>query len=1075
MKGEVDDLSWDVAAVTRLMKKVPDLSKDLHYLIKGNYTPEYPDAAKLIDDPHSIPINRPQDASAMVKNYVSNALPHITKNGWMKDVLNMASVSRTASVKQTLAHMRPLMPQIMHDIFKKTIQGVASDLADRFTMTRTLSKTIGVPSIQRAVVKTNISLLYYIRQRYTLANRSGTFYRETSPYATCSKLRDLWKCDLTNSSIGVYTPFEFELDTVQPAGTAQISAMTRTKNKNFLTEIGDYPPNFGTRTRQKISHHGYKIVSSSSTVKDLKDLTMIYSELGSSKDLGEVLDVLIEERCPWTIEYLSTIMPTSIGGTAAHRHQALGRSAFAVLGSKTVPTHLNFCSDDSGILSGGKHDYPIVFQAMYLTLTGIHQSLSECMDDDDMLSLSLILTDDYEPIPDTAIVRDPRYPLIKPQNNRAINPLCYITGLQMQGTPQTPNPKYFKVINSIKNNQSRSLVYSYLMHNVFHSVFDEVYLAEVNMPNEFLDMKEFLTIPIDDLIDGISWFITTIAIYDALKISGDRSLISKFNQGVNQAARNIALKLSRNLLHSSQLSKQYCIDNDIELLPGEHGAQRSVAHFTGLLASRAREAFLYRTMVSSKCELYLFPDSTKTDNHVLFAHFLSHIIQQNPNPGFVINGNDYRTLKNVLITYDTVMTPGYVQAQRYAASYNIIHILHLRGSQYKMMFEVPVVAYMNMDSKEAIRLLRAVQPVKRKDIDPPKLRFDRPNQRNGVVTYSTNETITGSVTPRCKCKREELTMMQRFRQFLTRPYGIHSSVTSIWMDYFFLRKHLIIRKNVVSLGVGHGAVATSALYHGANLVEGIDKRSQFPKIAQREGTYYPPEIVTHSMINKFCWSPFVWRKGGEALVSNMEDWYTNPDDPLIIDIDSDYQSIRDIVLRVKAKTLIVKFHACNHWIRQAISELRPIEIISPDPDQLASNVYIIHTSHSRVLKHSTFLETTNVNIPGWLTNQRTDASHGIRLVNQVIRPTGYTVSGLSSKHLGEVTTKLKSNLKCVKPRQYATHREHYEAMVGLTKAIRQQPTVSEMLLMSLSKGGLRLVARVLANMSQNPWTVVVNT
>jgi len=210
---------------------------------------------------------------------------------------------------------------------------------------------------------------------------------------------------IKNSSVGVYTPFELALK-FDDGKTEGVIITTSEEASNCLNTPGPYMPYYGTKTRAKISQHGFEIIRESSTIDDLCKLSIIVSELGSGEDIKELVNTIIKSRCPWDISSLTAVLPGVYGGAALHRHQRVTQAVMSTLGSTTVGTHLNFNTDRTGVFSGGANDYPLPFQASFLTAACNIQCLAYFGLVNSGCSYLVPVPTNPEPIDDTVVGRE---------------------------------------------------------------------------------------------------------------------------------------------------------------------------------------------------------------------------------------------------------------------------------------------------------------------------------------------------------------------------------------------------------------------------------------------------------------------------------------------------------------------------------------------------------------------------------------------------------------------------------------------------------------------------------------------
>ncbi|QYN16466.1 MAG: RNA-dependent RNA polymerase, partial [Yunnan mymona-like virus 1] len=289
IKGEVDDLVWDVEAILRLSGKNSNLAADLQALLGGRYTPKSPDLTQLIADPRSLPIMRPKDQRRLIKDLVREHLPSLVRNKWLSEILTSKVSDMGVQLIQLLCKVRPLYPQIIADICKTSLAGLADSIETRFNFCRSIRLVTGGRKFISEIKQSNAALLRTIIERYDYAKRSPG-YVALKAFEVCSRLRSAWGLDNFQTQIGTYRPLSMQITTRQ---TGSIVATSRTNAEDFGMTVGPYPPNFGTQTRQKRSEHGFRIIESSNTVKDLRALVMIASELRAEEGVRELIDNVI--------------------------------------------------------------------------------------------------------------------------------------------------------------------------------------------------------------------------------------------------------------------------------------------------------------------------------------------------------------------------------------------------------------------------------------------------------------------------------------------------------------------------------------------------------------------------------------------------------------------------------------------------------------------------------------------------------------------------------------------------------------------------------------------------------------
>jgi len=912
MKGELDDLSWDVPAVIGL-KKCLHLQRDLALVVRGEYSPRNPRLEQLIVDPHSIPLRRTRDLTSLIKDAVAECLPGITKNTWIRQIITSGVKVAGDRLASLLVRTRPFYPQICSDIHALSPAGVRDEMLGRFVMTRTITRITNAPSFSAAILSSNTGILADVLHRYDMAKRVSLARLIAPPFEVCRRLRHLWGDFVEHACIGVYTPFDFKLRYSCMHGP-EISVSSRS-TASLSRTVGLYPPNFGTRTRAKTTDHGVKITTSSSTVQDLKKLVLIWSELGSHRKLAEALSVISLSRSPWRVDQLAHVMPTRFGGSAAHRHSALDSKGFFTLGSVTVPTHLNLCSDKAGILSGGEVDVPIAFQPFYLTLTNLMQVLTDAEVISNTATIAYHLTDDYEELPCDQVIVDRvtsiRWPVTKG------NPLCYVDSIQARFLNTIPDPDTIRHLSLEKLN-STNLIYSYLLSRVSKHAARFHNTSVVNLPIDLLDLKEFNHTPLNSILRAMSWFCAALTIYHVTH--SHRPKDETISDSITAYSGFCAALLARSLTHPTNMIGDFVVRQGITLRPGRSGARSAADILRSIIIARAFDALLSREPLLDDATLYLFEDYEKwgpdaTQIHAILLQFCALHDRTHLRLPWNIKIRIASARQSIIIR----TTPLIQILEIITASSQgfMTENDHLIDPSIKRR-----IAYVPAEAKVAVRALRDLKPDRRGKTG--KITIHDLESRRLVERSYEIAGLHGSSTPSCNCNDDaEARIVESFIQMTMRPYGRYASALTPWLAVLNKNRKHIRGKRVHLVGVGHGAAAAVCLMLGAREVVGTDLKASFPLIAQREGVYLPPEILACGRFENYTWSDCVYTTGGDLLDPRTDVVLA---DLTIFDIERRWEDTKPLLKKCRSRYLIVRLSECDHILQCAIDNIRP-EII----------------------------------------------------------------------------------------------------------------------------------------------------
>jgi hypothetical protein len=928
MKGETDDLSWDVAAVKRLLPYSSALAADFKMLVAGAYKPRNPNLTNLILDPKSIPIMRPKDQKRLIKESISAILPGITKNKWIADILNSSVSSAGDSLLLELSKTQPLYPKIMSDVYAYSPAGVRDSLMARFTMTRTVAQITQSSLFTDQIAQSNVDLLSNLIVRYRAAIKvRDNSIENRSAFEICQILRSHWGPTVKHENIGAYCPLDYLLvDT--PLSNSVITASCRVPVDTLCDSVGFYPPNFGTKTRQKISDHGYKVITSSSTAGDLRALCITASELQCSNELKQLFNDIITARSPYDMASLEQVMPSSYGGAAAHRHDQLNTASYSILGSKTVPTHLNFCSDLAGELSGGENDYPVVFQEYYLYLTSIFQTLSSHKILSTPKTLGVEIPSTLVPLPNDAVALTSYKPIKWPVLEN--NALCYLSYLQLAELPSIP-PRRLIPHTNLEDCNTGNLICSYLLNKTRlprTQLKDNTTL--VMAPFEMLDLKEFNHCELGVLLKGCAAYVVIEALYHSIRTAASNAHV-ELHEFIVKIAHHISAGVTRLMLHPTFRTSQYASQHGILLRPGMGGSLSAAKSFQGCLIERCYTFILHREILSDDFKVFFFEDISRVGISTMTK--LAYAL-------VACRSNDFN--KFVISMYnklqiDTASSIARQLGDTAAATrliYNAVEDIYRKasrtGSHSSLGLNGMKIAYVHSSANEAIRILREKQKVPRvpRKLQAPIYSTASPN--TGRVRWRKTY-MDGQLCPNHKCPTvtADDRKVELFLGRLVRPYGLYSTASSVWSNILGKERKLIRNRIVVSIGVGHGAVASVCLNLGCSSVVGVDLRDSFPIVTQREETYKPPEVVNTGLSDQFSWSPMVYSMGGDALRNPELTWSSCPaNSTVIIDIERPHLELVPLLLALPPNlTVILRLVLCEEWLRFYIDTLNPKWVI----------------------------------------------------------------------------------------------------------------------------------------------------
>lgn len=944
IRGEVDELSWDLAAILRL-KNMSTVHKDLALVLDKRYTPSDPDINSLLMDPMSIPLNRPRDQTRIIREHLEKGIGSLTKNSWIKEIL----VSNTGASGDGLAKIavktQPFYPQIMSDILSHSLAGLRLDILGRFTMTRTVASALGGIRFAHEISQSSAQLLGWIRLRYRDAYES----QRTLPYCPkdtfilANKLRSYWKTSDKDSICTVHVPLAAKL-TKEIISLPCIAATTRTTLSQINSSVGDYPPNFGTATRQKRSEHGYKIITSSDTVKSLKHLVLTASQIGATSGARELIDNIIRSRSPWSLDVLEQIFPTVYGGVAAHRHDALRKKHFGVLGSSTIPSHICLSSDNSGQLAGGKDDYPYVFQQDYLCLTNLVQVFARSNPESEIRVSIGICLPTMEPLPSEPVTAKTH---ILPRWNVSVdNKLAYAN--EIRSSVLAERPPESLIPTRKRRGRDSIILASYLLTKINPSTHSVMTAYQgILSPIEILDIAEINGMTTHDIMLGIGIYTAIETAYQIIRSGLSYQHIVK-NTVIGTIASQVVPLVLRSMLTPGSHHRVQLQDMGVLPTMGHLSTIKASKIFTGKIVALARQMLISNYIVSLPDPLILFADTSSAGLTVLkkLAGFMLLQPLTADADALRIPHNSRQQLLN------SFYVPKYTKfASQYVSTgiYMIRRIMYLLASHHSPLVQEkaetilsnwPHVVWDKRDADEARRDLRQGTPL---NINPNLLEFKRLRKNHSPVIFSiTTVTVGSSLFP--TSASYEINQYYRAKELILRPIGLYTTALSTWLAYFRIDQ-LASHTTVINIGVGNGAIAEALIYNGVQNVIGIDLHDALPMISQREISFIPPEIT---QVKKFRWADEVFGEyGGDITRINIDTLTTRYCSRLIvIDIETEPELVIESIREIKNTAVVWRTRLSSDQLRWIISASPPDDVIRTSEESTNEvSMYIIYWSN----------------------------------------------------------------------------------------------------------------------------------
>lgn len=864
------------------------------------YNPK-PDLTSLFMDPFSAPFLKPPTSIDGIAVTTIEALaPHVRISD-IRELMSADTSSYLKSLVDILSTCRPLNPLIVRDILDCSIAGVTDTISRMFVATRTLQNVVretGVPVVGKVLYLESQGIDYMYLRYKNLPNNPAPV---VSTYELTKNLRDRWYPADVNPIVGLttYQPFEFNVEWGN-TGLAKegMNAVMVTQYNPFETR-GPYDPYVGSKTREKRSEHGYKIVGTETTSQAMRKLQLISSQLGADRNLKLLIDAVAWTRTNTQMSLISDQLPGTTGGDHCHRYAARsGHQEAYNIGSPNFATHCVVSSDNTGYLSGGIYDYPIMFQESLLVLLWTLM-IGYTNNPTSFLAVTLVTQDtSLEPLPSTQVHvgdfkdhRILRYPH---------NPLAFVPSLRLDRVagaiqhPALPVTDIFLPSATLRRHCLEAYFRDILRKNSNGRQIADG--ANVLFQSDTLDVAEVVS----NKLHTIAMSICNVIVDEAVSNYMMTALLSHVRWKVDTYAYKLipglVMTVSPLFGHPLIMSDPLVRYLGLYDAPTYAGGYASPHHrYCGYIASLVYTALSGADRMYPHRSIGLFSSDNEhivsetlmtcllTDCYMWAKQGDLSVAQVNS----IIGGRMLPTVRaqhreedKVETLYKTVLTMANKLSEAAPSVSKILLGYHSgRVKGYKTSVKEILRATRQVDEWGVPTIPPSIRGSNKRIILPRTA----PRSRGSVIRVC--ESITGTRT----LGSTDVTEMDILRTLYHRNRGLGQSgvgaALSIWKPFasFFKKKPVIV------IGSGYGAVARVALDVGCPYVYGIDKQDTIPMKAHRFRFYKPPLVMMSPYADQYLQMPESYTTSGDWTDPKIVDkvmQYDQGDCSVVIDIQS---------------------------------------------------------------------------------------------------------------------------------------------------------------------------------------------
>jgi phage gp36-like protein len=848
-----------------------------------------PDPKALLQDPFAVPIDRAVGATTKIEGAIKTVLPGITRNVDIAPIVSATVDNYDITLSNYLTATRPFYPLLMADVRELSIIGVKTKIQTKFVGTRTIQQLIRgrAPINYRNTVilgdchrfqRLNQLISICTNRRLTSAFDSKEIFKRAENY------RSRWFPNEPNPIRGITTvhPFSARVDIgLTETSPDYIEFITLETGDHVLQCKGPHPGRWGDRTWEHRKGSGVTVMGKEKSVLAAKRLLLLESQLAATGTLKEVLRQVLSQRTTVDLDLMAQLMPTVVGGVAAHRWDSTIESKkFAWLGSIGPTQHIQVQTDSMTSTSGGDIDWLFCFQEHIFLGLQLGRTMALAKGDERLaFRLHYTLTSEHivesNPVEAPATVRTPNPP---PTKNLSDNPLVSARRVIFQTMsselPDTIAPVCSTLVAESRQGRMGILIH-YFLDQLENPLLSELAIKGTEVPSGLsIDVGALKGAGVQDTVmaAGIAVFLRAAEILVSEPLPTHlRSLA--FNR--DRLASVASLPIARFITAPGVRTQRWVKENGLSMYPGEttaSGLSRLLKNQVVKMAIDAEEALpdvsALQIIASSYAE-------RATPSRILGCMIAVAML--------IENKANTETARQIYRKHLRVLRTAEGEEQRVA-----LHLALIRAIADDPVFACQALMSRILSGKfirrlpigfdESMRLLR------RKDA----VSAIRTLEESVVVESCRLHTIPRG-TPRPVVQEflsfKDLHVGEKTRadiRLISRNLGWKwggSSISRHSLPVLAAETGLIRRGTCVLVGVGLGAIGRDLYALGAKKVWGVDLLSHFPKGSSVGTDYVPPEIPQPLPRGAWQWLPQVVTHGG--------DWFSSAVHSAVCDLEPD--------------------------------------------------------------------------------------------------------------------------------------------------------------------------------------------
>jgi hypothetical protein len=387
-RGGGDPTSKSLAGLLLMQDDLQEARQIVGFASTDSLFDPKPSVRSLLMDPYGLPIRKPVSPSTATTRETLGVVRGFCRNTDILSVLEYASGDYEDKLVALLSSMLPFNPVIARDIWDASVLGSLDAITTMFLKTRTIQnigRRGGDSEIVDRLLTAGENEIRWMSD--LLRSSDGHEAKIGSLYYFVEEMRTRWgSAGVLVESVTSYQPIDFAVHwgpiTEEPGIIGELAV----GKHDVMYTRGTQKPYLGSKTAEKRSEHGYKILGKDRGSKSLRTLQRILSWSDHGETFVQLIDSLSELRGGVRLSEYRGLLDGIIGGSSGHRYQArIAEGSAGPVGASTARTHMTFNSDHAGFLSASTVDYPVMFQEFFSELSSLlvfrwdhHRSGQDC-------------------------------------------------------------------------------------------------------------------------------------------------------------------------------------------------------------------------------------------------------------------------------------------------------------------------------------------------------------------------------------------------------------------------------------------------------------------------------------------------------------------------------------------------------------------------------------------------------------------------------------------------------------------------------------------------------------------------